>query len=39
MSQLKNLYNEELIEELISIEDIFSKLSNLTTHINNFLKR
>ena len=38
-SQLENLSKEELIEELISVEDISSKLSDLTSHFNNFLRR
>ena len=38
-SQLENLSKEELIEELISVEDISSKLSNLTSRFDNFFRR
>ena len=38
-SQLENLSKEELIEELISVEDIFSKLSELTSLFDDFLRR
>ena len=38
-SQLENLSNEEeLIEGLISVEDISSKLSDLTSPFNDFLR-
>ena len=37
-SQLENLSKEELIEELISVEDISSKLSDLTSRFNDFLR-
>ena len=36
--QLENLSKEELTEELISVEDISSKLSDLTSHFNDFLR-
>ena len=35
-SQLENLSKKELIEELISVEDISSKLSDLTSRFNDF---
>ena len=35
-SQLENLSKEELIEELIIVEDIFSKLSELTSRFDDF---
>ena len=38
-SQLKNLSKEELIEELISVEDISSKLCDLTSRFDDFLRR
>ena len=38
-SQLENLSKEELIDELISVEDIPSKLSDLTIRFDDFLRR
>ena len=38
-SQLENLSNEELIDKLISVEDIPSKLSDLTSRFDDFLRR
>ena len=38
-SHLEHLSKDELIEELMSIEDISSKLANLTTRFNNFSRR
>ena len=38
-SQLENLSKEELIDELISVEDISSKLSDLTSCFNDFLRQ
>ena len=38
-SQLENLSKQELIEELISIEDIYFKLSDLTSRVDDFLRR
>ena len=38
-SQLENLSKQELIEELISIEDIYFKLSDLTSRVDHFLRR
>ena len=38
-NQLENLSKEELIEELISVEDISSKLSDLTSRFDDFLRR
>ena len=38
-SHLENLSKEELIDELISVEDISSKLSDLTSRFNDFLRR
>ena len=38
-NQLKNLSKEELIEEFISVEDISSKLSDLTSRFDDFLRR
>ena len=38
-SQLKNLSKEELIDEMISVEDVPSKLSDLTSHFNDFRRR
>ena len=35
-SQLENLSKEELIDKLISVEDISSELSDLTSHFNDF---
>ena len=35
----KNLSKQELIEELFSAEDISFKLSDLTSHIDDFLRR
>ena len=37
-SQLENLSKEELIDKLISVEDISSKLSDLTSRFNDFLR-
>ena len=37
-SQLENLSKEKLIDELISVEDISSKLSDLTSCFNDFLR-
>ena len=37
--QLKNLSEEELIEELTSVEDMFYKLSGLTSCFESFLRR
>ena len=37
-SQLENLSKEELIDKLIIAEDISSKLSDLTSHFNDFLR-
>ena len=37
--QLENLSKEELTDELISVEDISSKLSDLTSRFDDFLKR
>ena len=37
-SQLENLSKEELIDELIIVEDISSKLSDLISHFDDFLK-
>ena len=34
--QLENISKEELIEELISVEGISPKLSDLTSSFNNF---
>ena len=36
MKTTKNLSTEELIDELISVEDISSKLSDLTSRFNDF---
>ena len=36
--QLENFSKEELIEELISVEDIYSKLSDCTSCFNDFLR-
>ena len=38
-SQLENLSKEELIEELINVDDITSKISDLKNRIDDFLKR
>ena len=38
-SQLENLSKEELIDELISAEDKSSKLSDLTSRFDDFLRR
>ena len=38
-SQLENLSKEELIDELISVEDISSKLSDLTSPFDDFQRR
>ena len=38
-SQLENLSKEELIDDLISVEDIPSKLSDLTSRFDDFLRR
>ena len=38
-SQLEHLSKEELIDELMSIEDISSKLANLTTWFDDFTRR
>ena len=38
-SQLENLSKEELIEELISVEEISSKLPDLTSRFDDFLRR
>ena len=38
-NQLENLSKEELIEELISFEGISSKLSDLTSRFDDFLRR
>ena len=38
-SQLENHSKEELIDELISIKDISSKLPDLTSRFNDFLRR
>ena len=38
-SQLEHLSKDELIDELISIEDISSKLVNLTTRFDDFTRR
>ena len=38
-SQLENLSKEELIDELISVEDISFKLSDHTSRFDNFLRR
>ena len=38
-SQLENLSKEELIDDMISLEDISSKLSDFTSRFNNFLRR
>ena len=38
-SQLENLSKEELIDELISVEHLCSKLSDFTSRFNDFLRR
>ena len=38
-SQLENLSKEELIEELITVDNISSKLSDLSNRFNVFLRR
>ena len=38
-SQLENLSKEELIEELITVDDITSKLSDLSNQFNDFFRR
>ena len=38
-SQLENLSKEELIEELISVEDVSSKLFDLTSRLDDFLRK
>ena len=38
-SQLEHLSKDELIDELMSIEDISSKLANLTTRLDDFSRR
>ena len=38
-SQLENLSKEELIEELITVDDITSKISDLANRFNDFLRR
>ena len=38
-SQLEHLSEDELIDELESIEDISSKLANLTTRFDDFARR
>ena len=38
-SLLENLSKEELTEELISVEDISSKLSGLTSRFDDFLRQ
>ena len=38
-SQLGNLSKEELIDELISVEDLSSKLYDLTSRFDDFLRR
>ena len=38
-SQLESLSEEELIEELITVDDITSKISDLTNRFNDFLRR
>ena len=37
-SQLENLSKEEVIEELITFNDITSKISDLTNRFNDFLR-
>ena len=38
-SQLENLSKKGLIEELITVDDITSKISDLTNRFNDFLRR
>ena len=38
-SQLENLSKEELTDELISVEDIYSKVSDLTSSFGDFVRR
>ena len=38
-SELENLSKEELIEELITVDDITSKISELTNRFDDFLRR
>ena len=38
-SKLENFWKEELIEELIIVDDITSKISDLTNWLDDFLKR
>ena len=38
-SQLENVSKEELTDQLISVEDISSKLSDLTSRFDDFLGR
>ena len=38
-SQLENLSKEELIEELITVNDITSKICDLTNRFDDFLRR
>ena len=38
-SQLENLSKEEMIEELITVDDITSKISDLTNRFDDFLRR
>ena len=38
-SQLENLSKEELIDDLISVEDIPSKLADLISHFDDFMRR
>ena len=37
--QLENLSKEELIEELITVDDILSKISDLSNRFDDFLRR
>ena len=38
-SQLENLSKEKLIEELMTVDDIASKIYDLTNQFNDFLRR
>ena len=38
-SQLENFSKEELIDKLISVENISSELSDLTSHFDDLLRR
>ena len=38
-NQLENLWKEELIEKLITVNDITSKISDLTNQFDDFLRR